>query len=229
MLRRGLREATPEVRFADNDQLLGRQGDRVRLQALDVLDLELRPAGSSFVENLSDSLGLARGRYSEPGGSEDTRGGGWARGGELRVKRSLTRRLGGFLSYTLSSSTRAVGRAEGPSAYDRRHVLGAALGYDWGRGIRTGVRGTLYTGVPADVAYLAAAREPPRTSAFYRIDVRSEKRFRVGDAGHISIVFEVVNLTLNREALSESCNAYACKERRVGPITIPNLGLEGGF
>lgn len=178
---------------------------------------------------LNDSLGLARARYSDASLTEDSRGLGFARGVELLVKRSLTRRLGGFLSYTLSSSRRSVGRADVPSAFDRRHVVSGALGYDWGHGFRSGIRGSLYTGIPADVAYLTEARDPPRTSAYYRFDVRSEKRFRLGETNYVSLVFEVVNLTLNREALRESCNAYECKEHRVGPVTIPNFGLEAGF
>ena len=89
--------------------------------------------------------------------------------------------------------TRFVGRSDAPSAYDRRHVLGAALGYDWGGGFRSGVRGSFYTGEPADVAYLEAARNPPRTRPFYRIDLRSEKRFTWGDDNYLSIVLEIVN------------------------------------
>jgi hypothetical protein len=201
-------------------------GFRLRLPSDIALEVTLF---QNALFKLSDPLGLARVRYFDPSVNEDTRGMGWSRGVELLLKRSFTRRLGGFLSYTLSSSRRAVGRAEVPSAYDRRHVLGAALGYDWGHGFRSAVRGSLYTGIPADVAYLAAARDPPRTSAYYRIDLRSEKRFRWGATNYLSIVFEVVNSTLNREALSASCDAYLCKERRVGPVTIPNLGIEAGF
>lgn len=179
--------------------------------------------------NLSDSIGQARVSDTDDRVTEDTRGMGRSRGVELLLKRSLTRRLGGFLTYTLSSSRRSVARASVPSAFDRRHVLGAALGYDWGRGFRSGIRGTLYSGIPADVAYLEAARDPPRTSPFYRLDLRTEKRFRWGNSGYISLVFEVINATLNREVLSASCDAYACKERRVGPITIPNVGIEAAF
>jgi TonB dependent receptor/TonB-dependent Receptor Plug Domain len=179
--------------------------------------------------NVTDSAGLARLGDADKSVSQDTRGLGWSRGVELLLRRSLTRKLGGFLSYTLSSSKRAVGRAEGPSAYDRRHVLGAALGYDWGHGFRSGARVTFYTGIPADVAYLEAARDPPRTTAFYRVDLRSEKRFLLGDSRYFSLVFEIVNATLNREVLQASCDAYVCKEQRVGPVTIPNFGIEAGF
>jgi hypothetical protein len=52
-----------------------------------------------------------------------------------------------------------------------------------------------------------------------------------GDVGYFfdGIRLEVVNATLNREVLSASCSAKGCKERRVGPVTIPNLGIEAGF
>jgi hypothetical protein len=179
--------------------------------------------------NVSDSIGLARLGGADTSISQDTRALGWSRGVEVLLRRSLTRKLGGFLSYTLSSSRRSVGRAEGPSAYDRRHVLGSALGYDWGRGFRSGARVTFYTGIPADVAYLEAARDPPRTRAFYRVDLRSEKRFSLADSRYFSLVFEIVNATLDQEVLHASCDAYACKEQRVGPVTIPNFGIEAGF
>jgi hypothetical protein len=179
--------------------------------------------------NLNDSIGQSRVEGVDDRVTEDSRGLGRSRGVELLLKRSLTRRLGGFLSYTLSRSERSVGRAHVPSSFDRTHVLGAALGYDWGSGFRSGVRGTFYTGIPADVAYVEAAHAPPRTSPYYRVDWRTEKRFRWGTSGYFSLVAEVVNTTLNREVLSASCNAYGCRERRVGPVTIPNLGLEAGF
>jgi outer membrane receptor protein involved in Fe transport len=179
--------------------------------------------------DLSDSIGQSRAADADERVTEDTRGLGRSRGVELLLKRSLTRKLGGFVSYTLSSSQRSVNRVHVPSSFDRRHVLGAALGYDWGAGFRSGVRGTLYSGIPADVAYLEAAAAPPRTSPYYRLDLRSEKRWRWGRQGYFSLVLEVLNATLNREVLSASCSAYGCKERRVGPVTIPNLGIEAAF
>lgn len=125
---------------------------------------------------------------------------------------------------------RSVGRAEGPALFDRRHVLGGALSYHLGRGFRAGVRGSFYTGVPADVACLAAARDPPRTSPFHRVDLRLEKRWRLNDAGAFwALVLEVLNTTLREEALGKSCSAYVCREDTVGPITIPSLGLEAMF
>jgi len=183
----------------------------------------------SAIFDLSDSIGQARARDSDPGLREDARGTGASRGIELLLKRSLTRKLGGFVAYTLSRSDRFIGRVSAPSAYDRRHVLSAAVGYDWGHGFRSGARGSYYTGIPADVAYTEAARDPPRTSPYFRLDLRSEKRFSWGEQGWLSIVLEVVNATLNQEAVRASCSAHVCKERRIGPVTIPNLGIEAGF
>ncbi|HYQ15212.1 MAG TPA: TonB-dependent receptor [Polyangiaceae bacterium] len=201
-------------------------GFRARLPADIGLELTLY---QTALFNLTDSIGQSRATETDDRITDDRRGLGRSRGVELLVKRSLTRRLGGFLTYTLSSSERSIGRAHVPSAFDRRHVLGAALGYDWGSGYRTGVRASFYSGIPADVAYVEAAANPPRTPAFYRFDWRAEKRFQLGESRYISLVLEIVNTTLNREVLSESCNAYRCEQRRVGPITIPNLGLEAGF
>jgi hypothetical protein len=93
-----------------------------------------------------------------------------------------------------------------------------------------GLRVAFYTGIPADVAYLEAATNPPRTSAFHRFDVRAEKRWQLGSNGaYWSLVLEALNATLNAEALSKSCNAYVCREREVGPIAIPSLGVEASF
>ena len=117
-----------------------------------------------------------------------------------------------------------------PTTSSSRTSSWTDLGYRFGSGFRAGARGTFYTGVPADVAYLAAAREPPRTTPFYRIDVRLEKRWRLNDSGAAwAVVLEVLNTTLREEALGKSCSAYVCREDRIGPVTIPSLGLEAMF
>jgi TonB family protein len=180
--------------------------------------------------DLSDGIGISRIDNDDDTIEEDTRAIGSSHGLELMLERALGRDLGGFVSYTLGSSRRSVGRARGPALFDRRHVLSGALSYRLGGGVRAGARGTFYTGVPADVAYLAAARDPPRTSAFYRLDLRLEKRWRLNDGGASwALVLEVLNTTLHEEALGKSCSAYVCREDTVGPLTIPSLGLEAMF
>ena len=53
-------------------------------------------------------------------------------GAELLVRRALTERLHGWLSYTLSWNERALGLGGGvigPSDWDQRHVVNLVLGY----------------------------------------------------------------------------------------------------
>jgi hypothetical protein len=150
-------------------------------------------------------------------------------GVELFLQRDLTRRLGGFISYTLSRSTRATARLEGPSSVDRTHVLNVAAAYRLGDSWRAGGRLVLYSGLPAEVAYARVARTPPRGPAFHRLDVRLEKRWNLGATGFWALVAEVQNTTLRRETLELSCYAYGCESESIGPVTVPSLGVEASF
>lgn len=150
-------------------------------------------------------------------------------GAEIYLRRDLTRRLGGFVSYTLSRSERAIGRLEGPSSVDRTHVLNVAAAYRLSDSWRTGARFVFYSGVPAEVAYPRAAESPPRGPAFHRLDVRIEKRWPLGEDGFWALVAEVQNSTLRRETLERSCYAYGCESERIGPVTVPSLGVEAQF
>ncbi len=151
---------------------------------------------------------------------------GSAYGLELFVKRKLTSRLGGFVSYTLSRSTRAYDTSSFVSSFDRTHVGNAAVGYDLGRGWRAGTRVVFYTGLPASTL---AGAPPSRLPAFFRLDLRLEKRWRLGERAWISGVAEWMNATLSKEAISTRCTLQGCEAQTVGPVTIPSLGVEGGF
>lgn len=160
----------------------------------------------------------------------DLRTDGHAYGLELMLRRSLSRKLGGFLSYTLSRSRRFAGRLSGPATTDRTHVLNLAASYDLGRNWRLGGRFMTYTGIPAEVAYLEAARHPPRTPAFWRLDVKLEKRWYIQRPNRWwGLSLEVLNTTLNKEQLTGSCNAYGCKFEELGPVTVPSLAFEGAL
>ena len=146
------------------------------------------------------------------------------------VRRSLSRRIGGFLSYTLSRSRRFARRLSGPATTDRSHVLNVAASYDLGKNWRFGARVLFYTGIPAEVGYLEAARHPPRTPPFWRLDFKLEKRWYIKPPNRWwGLSLEVLNTTLNKEKLTGSCNAYDCKYEELGPVTVPSLGFEGAF
>ncbi|MBW2529105.1 MAG: TonB-dependent receptor plug domain-containing protein [Deltaproteobacteria bacterium] len=172
--------------------------------------------------NMSDSIGV------RPPGDDTTqlpRSLGSAKGLELYLRRSLTKRLGGFISYTLSRTTRSIDGYKFPAAFDRSHVLHSAVGYDFGRGWQAGTRFSLYTGAPvlrppSGAPELYRPSSPPRDPPFYRLDFRLEKKWRIADTGWISFVVEMLNATLNTETVNDNV---------VGPVTIPSLGVEGGF
>jgi TonB family protein len=180
--------------------------------------------------NLSDPLSTSRldDNLQQPGeGQKRTQGRSF--GVELAVRRNMSVNLSGVLSYTLSRSERSVYRVHGPALFDRTHVLNLALSYDLGSGWRLGGRGLLYSGLPALVAYPKAAENPPRSKPFWRIDWRAEKRWQLTNSTSVSVIAEVLNTTLNKEVLEESCNAYVCRSEGIGPVTIPSLGAEAIF
>src|SRR5262249_24252238 len=133
-------------------------------------------------------------------------------GVELLLRRPLSKRLSGWLSYTLSRSTRethfvtadgATAIATVPSEFDRTHVLNAIVAYDLGYRWRAGARFVFYTGAPFS-ALLGNVPVPPynayRDPPFFRLDLRLEKRWPLGRYGSIAFVFEGQNVTLSKES-----------------------------
>jgi hypothetical protein len=181
-------------------------------------------AYQNVVFDATDLVGVSR-LDNEANSELDGRTLASSRGLELMLARPLTDQLGGLVSYTLSRSQRALGRASGPSAYDRTHVVNLALAYEPGRGWQIGARAAFYTGIPGNVAYVEAARQPPRTPVFYRLDWRVEKSWQLGDRSLLAVIVEVLNTTLRSEVLDRSCSAYSCRDRTIGPLTIPSIGI----
>lgn len=197
--------------------------------------------------NLNDALGTAQVELIDIERSDALLGKsqGSAYGLELGVRRKLSHRIGGLLSYTLSRSDRTAEGRRFVSAYDRTHVLSAALSVDLGRSWRAGARLVTYSGIPQHAAARAfpeqvVAAPPERTPAFVRLDLRVEKRWRVGKNGFVSLVIEALNATLSREVTGYECakaiqlpGAKAvspqCQERVIGPVSVPSIGVEGGF
>ena len=157
----------------------------------------------------------------------EARTNGAAYGLELFLKRRLTSRVGGFLSYTLSRSVRSYGNQNFVATFDRTHVANAAVAYNLGRNWRAGTRLTFYTGLPKapDPTDPGSTRLPP----FFRVDLRLEKRWQLNSHSYLSFIAEWMNATLSKEAISTTCTLQGCETRTIGPITIPSLGIEGGF
>jgi hypothetical protein len=121
--------------------------------------------------------------------------------------------------------------------------LNAVLTYDLGRRWRAGGRFMFFTGIPYSILS-GNVPVPPyndqRTPAFYRVDVRLEKRWSLGKDGYIAFIAEGQNVTLSKEVTTFglSCKGIAtpsqgstsqCTLSDIGPITIPSLGVEASF
>jgi TonB family protein len=202
------------------------------------LPLSFRASATLFYNaffNLTDGFGTTSSPYGDAGNlihALEGRAQGSAVGLELHVERKLTERIGGFLSYTLSRSTRYQPSLAFASRSDRTHVLQTALSWNIGLGFRVGARGTLLSGRPLEPFYswavpiVGATREPP----FFRLDARAEKRWTIGKRGYVSLVLEMLNATLAKEPNGVTCTSLAgCKMDTIGPVTMPSLGVEGGL
>ncbi len=153
---------------------------------------------------------------------------GNALGLEVYIRRKLTERIGGFVSYTLSRSTRKIGNRSTLASFDRTHVLNGALSFDAGRGWRLGSRLVFYTGLPV-ADDIAEQWGQDRLDPFFRIDARIEKRWSMKNKRWLSLVIEMLNVTLNEEPTSVSCSSDGCEQSYVGPVSVPSIGVEGGF
>jgi TonB family protein len=171
---------------------------------------------------MTDAIGASPGGPDPTG---DRRSRGRAFGLEVFFRRKLSKRFGGFISYTLSRSTREVDGNTFLATFDRTHVGSVALAYDIGRRWRFGTRFFAYSGAPRVIVRGGLIPAPPtltpdRDPAFYRLDVRLEKRWVFGESTWLSVVAEMLNATLHKETISGT---------EIGPVSIPSIGLEGGF
>ena len=223
------------------------------------LPLEFSLTTTAFVQNyfnLSDQFATC---ITVTGGQADgscvsarVRGRGY--GLEVLLRRDLTKRITGWISYTLSRSTRettsphaagvdlnlaASSSGEVLAEFDRTHVLNVVAAADLGGGWRAGARFYYYTGKPYTATQVNQVPLPPynvdRLPDFWRIDFRLEKKWTLGARGSISFVFEGLNVTFNREAISANCRRTpgqlfdVCKPEYLGPVAIPSIGVEGFY
>lgn len=180
--------------------------------------------------NLTDAFGTGRGTTLGPERFL-SRSTGDAYGLEISARGPLSRNMFFLGSYTLSRSTRTQHGTTVPSAFDRTHVLHAALLFQLGNGYRGGLRHVFYSGFPAEEAGPGSSlsEHPDRVLPFFRFDARFSKHWKVGTRGYVDFSIDLQNATLARETFDIACENNRCTPRRLGPITIPGLALEGGF
>jgi hypothetical protein len=183
--------------------------------------------------DMTDAFGTAGTitSFGTPSDYSSARALGSSIGMEVSLKRRMTKRVGGFLSYTLSQSERIVGVERFTASTNRSHVVNLALGADIWKGLRAGIRVVFYTGYP-EIARLTPSSQPVHTGRdlppFFRLDQRLEKRWSLGGPRWISLVIEMQNSTLSTETLGINCRE-TCEPVVIGPVAIPSIGLEGGL
>lgn len=154
-----------------------------------------------------------------------------AYGLEVFVSRKLTSRIGGFLSYTLSRSQ--IGSSqfleERVSPFDRTHLIQVGASLDLGRNWRVSSRFVAYRGWP-DEGRNPVTRAPlGRLPTFVRVDARLEKRWSWRKSGHISAIFEMLNMTASQEVVGRRCDLDTCFDEKFGPVVVPSIGVEAAL
>jgi TonB family protein len=167
-----------------------------------------------------------------------------SKGFEVFLRRDFTRRLGGFLAYTLSRTETTQGAAIVRAPSDRTHLVSVVLGYDLGRGWRIGGRFFFESGrpyleqcptpgcapggrLPVGVGpYTASGTLPP----FYRLDMRLEKRWNFSSGSWLAWTLECFDVFDKAEPIGERYDpTRGLVLDTQSPIILPSIGIEGGI
>jgi TonB family protein len=164
---------------------------------------------------------------------------GRSRGLQFLVRKQLSKRLFGWITYTLSKSERAdaPGAPYYPYDFDQTHVLGALASLNLGGGFEVGGRFRFATGyprTPVTGAYFdvqTGTYEPffgqlnsIRIPDFVQVDVRVSKRFTMGQSA-IEAYLDLQNVT-NRANPEEIVYSPDYSQRRyiTGLPILPVVG-----
>jgi len=171
-------------------------------------------------------------------------GSGFVYGAELLLKYKPDARFLGWIAYTISRSERRALPEQDNRIfeYDQTHVLAALGSLRLGRGWEIGARFRYVTGNPytpirggafdADAGAYAAVEQRPlysaRVPAFYSLDVRVEKRWRLSEHANVSVYLDVLNATNRRNVEGITGNFDYSRTTVVAGLPIlPVVGVRG--
>jgi TonB family protein len=193
----------------------------------------------------SDDLPV-RNPVTAPSAAEALINGGQGRsfGAQFLLRRELSKGLFGWVAYTLLRSERldAPGQSWRLFDFDQTHVLTALASYDLGKGFEVGARFRYATGFPRTPVLgafydsrrnlydpILGDRNTERIPAFYQLDVRFAKRFKIGKT-ELEAYADVQNVTdrQNPEEIIYSAD-YATKRYIRGLPILPIVGAKWSF
>jgi hypothetical protein len=147
-------------------------------------------------------------------------------GVELLLMRKLSERYSAYGSATFSRAQLGSSPTEPSrvSPFDRSYVLQVGGVADLGAHWRTSARFLTYGGWP-DADNPGTGRLP----GFYRVDLRIEKKWMIREHRYIALVLEGMNVTAHKEIVSRNCFNGVCRNEEIGPLAIPNFGVEGAL
>lgn len=181
---------------------------------------------------LTDPIGLAQ-NFQIDETSAEARSLGRSWGVEFSLKRPLTRRLGGLLSYTFSHTLRSYDTITTVPGYDRPHVLNGALTYDFGYDIRASTRIAIASGIPgrrvADTAD-GFVFDESRSRPYVRLDAKVAKYWHPTPTFRWGLHVEVLNATHSGSVSTRTCGEVSgCQNQGTAAITFPSLGVEAAW
>lgn len=193
------------------------------------LPWELTASVAGFIngtKQLTDPIGLDQ-SFSIDEQSGTQRSLGRAFGLEFFLKRNLTKRLGGMMSYTFSQALRSYDNISTQPGYNRPHVFNGALTYDFGYNIRASTKLAISSGVPGRITTLdgfvyAGSRSKP----FIRLDAKVEKRWIVSEHLEWGTHLEILNATYSPNVTTRTCTVDGCENGGTAPITFPSIGVD---
>ncbi len=177
-------------------------------------------------------------------GTPANTGRGYVYGLELLVRQEVTKRMYGWLAYTLSRSVEsaAPGMPYVPSAFDETHILTLVASYKFDYGIQAGLRFRYATGVPstpvrgatfdADTLSYNPLNGPAgstRQPSFNQLDLRVEKYWTF-QLWAFSVFVDVQNV-YNAENPATILYNYNYTQSAVvrGLPILPTVGVAGHF
>lgn len=150
-----------------------------------------------------------------------------AYGIETFLRRDLSERVSGWISYTIAGAIADSGDLVGKFKpdFDVRHVLNTVLSWRVWRGLTVGGRVQARSG---RVVEQLIDHYTQRLPWFVRTDARIGYSWR-GRFAAMTTYFEWLNVAMRKEYLDADCLLGTCRAKAAPVITLPNLGVRAEF